>query len=452
MTSTPINRIPATASATQQPHGLQQFTTKTRISQAFFQIFSDKYMTRSKPSQSHNSAAPADSGRLDAAWADRVVQRLQGTLRDTLDACPPKAHTATGLARWLDLRVPLCHRLLAGSRLRASPPEVIATLPGVEGMRIFLAALAKAGLGDKQLKKANAAVQELDDLVASAGGSQRRLIDALRASQSGAANEGELPVSQQARHTTFEQLSHTLGCSTQGLIGVRIYHPSAQPSFVGDLDVVAALGRVGFQRQSAAMPLVLSLSIEGNKSAALDAQACLIPQFCTQPLPSVTLDPRERATLAIIDAAHERTSAVDIFAGPFRATHAVERENETPHLCSNIVANSPTRWILQDIFVPRDWCSPLRCEAGAYVHGALGPLRGDLRKRWFDRLPISLTPGILGRELRNTTCERYPRQQELCEWLFAKAGLDPDEYVGYRLEVTLPIMSVQHVLHCTADD
>jgi hypothetical protein len=36
--------------------------------------------------------------------------------------------------------------------------------------------------------------------------------------------------------------------------------------------------------------------------------------------------------------------------------------------------------------------------------------------------------------------------------LFAKAGLDPDEYVGYRLEVTLPIMSVQHVLHCTADD
>jgi hypothetical protein len=406
-----------------------------------------------KPSPAAESTlASVDRGRLDAAWADRVVQRLQGALRETLAACPPKARTATGLARWLSLRVPLCHRLLAGSRLRSSPPDVIASLPGVEGLRIILSALAQAGLAEKHLSKASAAVQELDDLVASAGGSQRRLIDALRASQSAAANEGDMPVSQQARHATFEQLARTLGCSTQGVIGVRIYHPSAEPHFAGDLDVIAAIGRVGFQRQSAAMPLVLSLSIEGNRSTAQDAQACLIPEFCTQPLPSVTLDPRERATLAIIDAAHERTSAVDIFAGPFRATHALERDNDVPHLCSTIVANSPTRWIMQDVFLPRSWGTPLRCEAGAYIHGALGPLRGDMRKRWFDRLPLSLTPGMLGRGLRNTACERYPRQPELCAWMFSKANLDPEEYVGYRLEINLPIMSVQHVLHCTPDE
>jgi hypothetical protein len=408
-------------------------------------------MTPNNLAKSERVRASADRSRLDAAWADRVVQRLQGCLREMLDACPPKAHTATGLARWLGLRVPLCHRLHAGSRLRASPPEVIAALPGVEGLRIILSALAQAGLSEKHVASANAAVQELDDLVASAGGSQRRLIDALRASQSAAANEGDLPVSQQSRLAAFEQLARTLGCSTQGVVGIRIYHPAANPNFEGDLDVVAAIGRVGFQRQSAAMPLVLSLSIEGNQSTAEDARACLIPEFCTQPLPTVTLDPRERATLAIVDAGHERTSAVDIFAGPFRATHALERENDSPHLCSTIVANSPTRWMLQDVFLPRDWGTPLRCEAGAYVHGALGALRGDMRKRWFDRLPISLTPGMLGKGLRNTASERHPRQTEVCEWLFAKAGLNPDDFVGYRMEISLPIMSVQHVLHCTPD-
>jgi hypothetical protein len=408
-------------------------------------------MTLSRTSSSKNTDAPAHNGRLDAAWADRVVQRVQGALRETLETCPPKAQTATGLARWLDLRVPLCHRLIAGSRMRSSPPDVIAALPGVEGLRIVLGALKQAGLTDKQLAKAQTAVQELDDLVASAGGSQRRLIDALRAAQSEAANQGELPLSQQARLAAFDQLANALGCSTQGVVGVRIYHPSAQPHFADDLDVIAAIGRVGFQRQSAAMPLVLSLSIEGSSSSAEDAQAWLIPQFCTQPLPTVTLDPRERATLAIIDAGHERTSAVDIFAGPFRATHALERENDSPHLCSTIVANSPTRWMLQDVFLPRDWGTPLRCEAGAYIHGALGALRGDMRKRWFDRLPISLTPGMLGRGLRNTASERHPRQTEVCEWLFANAGLNPNDFVGYRMEVSLPVMSVQHVLHCTPD-
>lgn len=79
-------------------------------------------------------------------------------------------------------------------------------------------------------------------------------------------------------------------------------------------------------------------------------------------------------------------------------------------------------------------------------------LAGNPAERWFDRLDDLPPPKTLGRNLDNTSCPGSPRHAEMSRWIFEQAGWNPAEFTGYRLEVRLPLWSVEHMMHFPAPE
>jgi hypothetical protein len=389
---------------------------------------------------------------IDAAWANRVASRLRGEFGALVASFPHDAQRSTGMARWLSLQVPMCHRVISGIRAKGELSGVFDAFPGVEGLRSFLRASAMAKVSDVRLAQCSAAVDELQALVEHAGGSQRRLVAGLEAMESGLASleVGESPSDQAAvQRRLFQGAAELLGCRSKASLAVRVYTPAKAPAFAGDLDVTATVGRAGFIRAGASTPFVLSYRTDDSlrdTQANAEPANMLLSEFCASPMPRVTCDFRFGVAIEIVDPSFECTTPIDIFAGPFESSNVLVRENEVNFLNSSIVVSHPSERLVSDVYVPRSMVGSLECCAGAYHHGSMGGLTGPPSRRWFDRLPVTVTPLLLGRGIGNARLQGFPKHVRLTERIFDAAGAVPSDYTGFRLEVAYPLLYAQYAL------
>jgi hypothetical protein len=374
---------------------------------------------------------------------------VQGSVTALLASLPARNRSATGLSRWLSLKVPLCYRFIASASQSADPCTALKAMPGVQGFRMVLDACAKAEVEASILQPVYAAVNELEDLIAQGGGSLRKLLDELNAGTP-AADEVSLTDKHEGRRAVFERMRNLLDCSMDGLVAVRIYSPAKQPMFADDLDLCASLGRVGFLRRTASMPFVLSINADGFAQMQAQRQTCLIEEFCSQPVPRTTLESREDSTMVVVDMEFEQRAPFDVFIGPLRATHLGEDSPQGSQLISRLAVNCPSRWLLHDIFLPRAWMAGKTMRTGVYMSSVHTSVR-HAASQWYARLPFTHTPGHLGRGLSAVESDLYPRQRELCDWTFKAAGLDPADYVGFRLEVHYPVLFAYYTFYTTAE-
>lgn len=366
-----------------------------------------------------------------------------------VNSLPARNRSATGLSRWLSLKVPLCYRFIASASGGADASAALKAMPGVQGFRMVLDACAKAEVEPHLLHPVYAAVNELEDLIAQGGGSLRKLLDELNAGTT-AADEVSPSDKHEGRRAVFERMRNLLDCSMEGLVAVRIYSPAKEPMFAGDLDLCAALGRVGFLRRTAAMPFVLSINADGFAQMQAQQQTCLIEEFCSKPTPRITLDSRDDSTMVIVDMEFEQRAPFDVFVGPLRATHLGEDSPQGSQIVSRLAINCPSRWLLHDIFLPREWMANKMMRTGVYMSSVQTSHR-HVAAQWYARLPFTHTPGMLGRGLGQIDSDLYPRQRELCEWTFKAAGLDPADYVGFRLEVHYPVLFAYYTFFTSAE-
>lgn len=362
------------------------------------------------------------------------------------------------MARWLSMQVPMCHRVTAGVRAQGELSGVFGAFPGVEGLQSFLRAVAKMKVPKARLAQCAAAVDELQALIEHSGGSQRRLVAALIALEAGPANAqhpraglGAAAGEREPQRRLFEGAADLLGCRSRLSVAVRVYTPAKSPAFAGDLDVTATVGRIGFVRSGASTPFVLSYKTDEGPRAAQELAAGagghrLLEEFCSSPMPRVTCDFRHGVAIEIVDPAFECPAPVDIFAGPFKSPNVLVREDEVGYLNSSIVVSHPSERLVSDVYLPRSLAGNLECTAGVYHHGSMGGLSGAPSRRWFDRLPIALTPTLLGRGLANATQPGFAGHGRLTARMFEAAGVDPSEYVGIRMDVHYPLLYAQHVL------
>jgi len=397
-----------------------------------------------------HKVAHESEGPIDRPWCERVAQRLRGEFGNLIAAFPPHAQRATAMARLLGLQVPLCHRILSGTLASGGAAPVLGTFPGTTGLSMFVHAAKRIqSVPPAPIERAEAAIKEFAELIAHSGGSQRRLLDALNQAQP---TDGKHPGPaglrlDNARRLAFEAAVTQIGCSTEQLIGLRVYTPAATPTCPVDLDVTALVGRVGFKRTSEAMPFVLYHAASAGKPSDGPAgpHTFLIEDFCTQPLPNVLIEQRNDKRIGIVDANFEHTEAVDIFAGPFFHNSVVTVSNGRAYLNCGTLLSTPTRNLLTDVYVPRAWAAELNCTAAIYRDGPLGGLNGPPAQRWFDRLPIPLLPSLLGPGLANAHSDLHARHEELTAKAFQFARADPADYVGFRLAVAHPILQTHYL-------
>jgi hypothetical protein len=404
------------------------------------------------PDLLHPPTAPNTPARaiasVDAAWAQRVAHRLRGELGAVVESLPPAAQRATGLARALGLRVPLCHRVLAGVRAQGDAVAVLGAFPGVDGLRMFLDAVQKSRLvRGPRLAGASAAITQLHELILRGGGSQRRLLDALAGEQPAPSSPTRVGsgTSEDSRKRLYEAMAEQLGCYARAVVAVRIYTPAQQPTLRGDLDATGAIGRLGFVRTSASMPYTTSYRTTLAQPDEPQAFPFLMSDFCTRPLPNVVVQEIAPHRIGIVDAAFECADPIDVVAGPLTRRNVVVSEQGNLFLNGATLSASPSTTMLSDFYLPKDWSVGADCSAGVYREEALGAVVGDPAKRWFDRLPATVLPSLLGRGLAMAGAECHATHVQLTRRLFEHAGADPDQYVGYRLHVNYPLPYMHYV-------
>lgn len=397
---------------------------------------------------SESSTGTTTSVGVDVAWAGRVAHRLSSVFSQLLESLPASMRRATPMARGLGLRVPLCHRVLSGTRGSSGPTDAFGAWPGPEGLRVFLDAVERSGLvRGPALEACRTAVGEYEQLIAQSGGSQRRLVAALRQRTSVAgASAARATGSIEARQRLFEALSEQMGCAARAVVAVRVYTPALTGGEWGDLDATGAIGRLGFVRSTASLPCVMSYRSNIARAEENPARQVLLEEFCTQPLPSMEVQEFSPQRVGVVDPGYTHQGELDLFTGPLVRRNVVAREGGVMYINAGTQCSSPAAEVLSDFYLPAAWMERAECEAGVYREDALGPLVGDPSKRWFDRLPVPLLPLLLGRGLDRAASECHPRHIELTRRVFAEAGVDPSGYIGFRIHERYPLPQMHYLL------
>lgn len=351
------------------------------------------------------------------------------------------------MARHLGLQAPLCHRILAAATRPADAADTLSTIPGLTGLEMFIEACGRIGVSSERVEAASAAVAEFGNLIRRFGGSQRKLIDAVSAAGIGSGRISTARKATELREVTHRQAVDLYGSNTETSLSIRIYRPSMTEP--GQLDMHGVMGRIGFQRRNASLPIVMfhggaALSRAGREHPTGDAD--FLEQFRSKPLPRTTFESRDNVEIEIVDPNLEVHEPMDYLAGPFTANSSLMTLNGRRFLNSSTNCVTPSRQMLADVYLPAATVASLTCSAGAFRAGPLGSILGDPSLRWFDRIPGSLTPNLLGRGLANCATEAYARHEDLTMHFFDAVGLDADQYVGFRLEVLYPLLHISYVL------
>lgn len=396
--------------------------------------------------------------RAEKLQAEQVALRLRDELRALIDVLPPGDRGASALAKKLKLDRATCQRIVATLAEPTPDARTIVNFPGIEGLRIFVDAVArrpKAAPSDKQVvESASHAVDSLEQLLEQLKVSQRGLrrllddhgvvpVDTARGEQDWLGQDDVA-----ARATLFNAAAHVVGRWTDTLIGVSIIRPvPGSPKLTESVQLRAHLGHRS-RRNSAPLEVGSRTQVpvaDDPVYTTLDPQTqagpwgALVVPFCSRPLPRVTSRRVGNSVTHVVEAQDESSG------GPFDVVIANRTRTPEPHPATltppvgevSSIIRQPARRVLHDVFLHRDIAR--MCIASLETH-LWTPTEGRVMARWSTRIPGGPRMTLLGQGLSGASSPAWERYTELLKYGFEHAGgWDPDDYIGYRCELEFPL-------------
>lgn len=377
--------------------------------------------------------------RLDLGWVRTQCERVRAELKGLVDWIPVRPLRGESVARWTGLKGPLCRRVLAGVQHHGEPAELARILPGVEGLEMFVDALERKGCPAERAAAARDAIRAFAELLHEGGGSQRRLVAALRDQLDEPGVELDAT---EAHARLFESARAVCRAETRALVVVSILHRA--PDRPDELDTVGALGQLGYSARAGAPPLVARhFSAPGIGD---EAGPSLHDLFGTPALPIARARVDERNVLSTYDGRGSAESPVDVWSGPVRNAGVVRFEGAGEDGYGSFAAiRTPTRTLVHDLWVETPLARASILRSGVYRSSPA--LLGTIDyKRWYERLPGD--PRVLLPESDDFSgVERiHPRHADVVDRCFATAGLERREFVCYRCVLEHPIWMAIHEL------
>lgn len=408
---------------------------------------------------SAHEVEPATRGLSDAerGEAEQVARRLHAELQGTVALLPDADRGASAMGRALQLDRATCQRIIGTVSRAESDAESLVQLPGVQGLRQFVAAMGKRPESNvEQLAACSAAIDRFESLLRELGGSQRRLRERLQTGMLARRNGHDTPTyvgadDPGARRTLFGAAAAITGRWCDISMTMRIIRPTAaDPRLTEEVVVRGLLGHVA---RAEAVPLVVGLdnhvdTSDGTKSAfsALDAkplggaaQRSLLAPFCSSPLPKVISRSAGTKVVQLVDLADRADDGpVDIVIANRSAkpeAHPATLRPAIGELWS--LMTFPSRRILFDVYLHRDIAR--RCIPALEVHLWNPDIGQQGSSRWSTRFPGGPRLTLLGEGIAASAAEAYPRHAELTSHVFDQVDWDPAVFVGFRCEVPFPI-------------
>ncbi len=384
-----------------------------------------------------------------------ISRRLHAELRGVVSLLPAEERGASAMSRGLGVDRATCQRIVSALGAGEATPTTLVQLPGVLGLRQFLEAMGKRGmLGAEQRESASAAVDRFAEFLDRVAGSQRRLRERLMAGElvgedftTGHSGCDDPAV----RAILAETAARVTGRWTETAITLRLVR--AVPGNPRQTEEASVRGMIGHSARAQAVPLVVGQStwhaeegLSESVHATLDRKpasgatpSSLLPEFCTDPLPSVVSRNAGSRIVHLIDApAGLGGRAMDIVLASREAKPEAHPATLRPAVGElwNLVT-FPSRHMVFDTYLHRDVAR--KCLPSLETHLWSPEVGRQGATRWSTRFPGGPTLRLLGPGLNGAGTGAYARMGELTARLFAGMGWEPEEFIGYRCEVDYPI-------------
>ena len=370
------------------------------------------------------------------AKASRIAKQLHRGFSDVLQLPLIKGHRAAELSRELGVGRMTCQRILKLCDGETPSPNLLAEIPGINGLRHFLSALEKAGVQSRQLTNANAAVHAFAEFLHNSGLTQTRLAEALSLHYQTTDPERQ----RMSRRNLFDAAATITGQTADVTISMMAIRPSHDENF--NLEQIAIRGYAGMRASGSAMPIRLPINmaysdfrnVTGDE-AARDPQK-LVEDFCTRPLPTIDTRVIKAKNLAhIINPEHIPTGEpFDCFSMQHSQWNV---HNMGRHKAIWLYVDYPTRHCIFDLYAHQSIASVNEVSGDCHMWGT--SLLAPPEDLWTTRFADQMVFTPMGTGLKNACSNRFSRHKELTEHMFDSHQWNTDEFVGFRCEMELPI-------------
>jgi hypothetical protein len=388
------------------------------------------------PSQARSVGAP-----IELQQVRTHCERIRAEFRGLYEWIPVRPLSGAAVARWTGLKGPLCRRVLAAVQHRGDPAELARILPGVEGLTLFVEALERKGCPPERTEPARQAISVFAELMHAGGGSQRKLVSAIRRGLEG--GESAEPVTGDlsgTRQRLFEAARDLTGVACDAMVAVSIlYTPDDRR---GELDTVGALGRLGYRARPGAPPLISKYfsHVGDEQHAPVEMPGTGLQQHFGTPDLDITqtrLD--DERVLMTCEAPGDSGAPIELWNGPVHDPGAVRFDGGDGHAYSSLATiGSPSRTLVHDLWLETSLARASVLRAGVYRSSPDVFASMDY-EQWYDRLPGDPQILLPGSDLGSGVLHANPQHVQVLEHCFEVAGRDPADFVGYRCVVEHPI-------------
>ena len=367
--------------------------------------------------------------------ADVVANSLHEAFTKLLQGPDLKGRRAATLATQLDVGRMTCQRI---TRLgKQSPgPRLLAELPGVAGLRQFLAAMERTGTPAGELSDARTAVEDFAGFLGSLDITQTAFTSALLLHETGSDPQRL----RQQRNQLFEAASMVTGQSADATISMMAIRPNEIPGF--NFDQIVVRGYAGMRASGSAMPIRLPINmaysdyrnVTGDEARRQPQE--LVEAFCSTPLPSIDSRIIKEENLAhIVDPGHIPTGEpFDCFATQHSQWNI---KSPHPHKAIWLYIDYPTRHCTFDLHLHHTMEAENVLSGDCHLWGT--SLLAPPEDLWMTRFADQISFTRLGAGATCAESAGYARHQELTAHMFEHHGWDAEEFIGFRCEMELPV-------------
>lgn len=398
--------------------------------------------------------------RPDLASLERQGQRLIAAFRTLLGAMPPQAAGIGPLARYMGFPKATCQRVVEGATGSIDGLHAFSRFPGVEALRLFLAACERRGVDDAALAPAREAVDHYQAMLQRLGVSNRGLLDAIAAAGTSSRSAVTRDRAHAQRRSLFSAAVRVTGENADAKIAVGVITPS--PVEKGRLRAVVVSCLRGVIREAYARPIAATIipahvdRLERLRPGSRNGDADTIPvtvellrEFSTTGLRAVRLEGGSARTLVTIDAGRAQPARGGVDAAVLFETDAVRdpRERTDARLCAGARITQPCRVLVQDVWYHRDLIQHRRARGGCFSLAAPSgdTIEGGYDECWFERFPEATTitglPALDRQDRHETIASRL--LQHIC----TSRALDPRHLVGWRQRVEYPLWQTEYRIY-----
>lgn len=388
------------------------------------------------------------------SFIEETRNALQGVRRSlielyaSIDADPTSPQAVArkfGLNRNLTWKV---SKVLNGSDAFAT----LNHLPGHQGLEMVIAAMHKAGAPIVAVEQARAAISQFVEAVDRHAGGREHLELTLE-SMGLFVREGGL---ESGREQAFRGNSMVWGVQARTRVGLGVVAPSRNSP--DETDIVLVAGLVGFRRLRSSVAWRLFRSqIHDDKGRDINLpeeleaklpgdQPQILREFCSPTMPPLEYRQTPEGREYVLPAGPVgNLAAFDCFYG--YVSRNLPNRHGPNNECGSLAAaiTLPVEQLVFDVIFHRDVKPAVDPEVLVYgfPHGGPDdPSQQSVR----NLLPIALPLVELAGSPPAVATPLVPRYSQLVNTIYARMGWNPDDFVGFRVQMPFPPMMTRVVL------